>query len=206
LHAATDPRGPWTQGDADRPGTARYDGVRQHGYVTTERPASPDYLQVDEDHPLRPQDAYALSKALGEQICGALVRRSDATAASVRPSLVLTADDYPNIVPLFQKVPVAGRINCWSYVDVLDLADLVARVAEATTPGHEVIYAAQPDNPTGRPLAELVAAAYGDEAPELRPLDRDDSGGIDCTKARSMFGWNPTRSWRDSLPDLVQSV
>jgi UDP-glucose 4-epimerase len=58
------------------------------GFVTAERPWAPDYLPVDEGHPLRPQDGYALSKALGEHILDALVRRSDTTAVSVRPSLV----------------------------------------------------------------------------------------------------------------------
>jgi UDP-glucose 4-epimerase len=32
---------------------------------------------VDEEHPIRPQDPYALSKHFGEQLCDAAVRRSD---------------------------------------------------------------------------------------------------------------------------------
>jgi len=169
------------------------------GYVTAERPASPDFLPVDEDHPLRPQDAYAVSKALGESLCDALVRRSDATAVSIRPSLVLAADEYANIIPLFQKHPSLGRVNVWAYVDVLDLADLIALAAEADTPGHEVVYAAQPDNSVGLPLKELVAIAYGDDAPELRAHERADSSGISCAKARTLLGWDPSRSWRDYL-------
>jgi UDP-glucose 4-epimerase len=167
------------------------------GYVTAERPAAPDYLPIDEDHPVRPQEAYALSKALGESICDALVRRSDATAVSVRPSLVLAAADYPNIVPLFQQHPAAGRVNAWSYVDVVDLAELIALAAEATTPGHEVVYAAQPDNLTGLALQALVKEAYAGDAPELRTVEREDASGISSAKARSLFGWAPSRSWRD---------
>jgi UDP-glucose 4-epimerase len=167
------------------------------GYVTAERPAAPDYLPVDEEHPVRPQEAYALSKVLGESICDALVRRSDVSAVSIRPSLVLGPEDYPNIVPMFQQHPTAGRVNVWSYVDVVDLAELVALAVEASTPGHELVYAAQPDNYVGRPLKELVDAAYGDDAPELRKLERDDSSGITSAKAHSLFGWQPARSWRD---------
>src|ERR1700712_4357878 len=55
------------------------------GFVTAERPFTPDYLPVDENHPIRPQDGYALSKYVSEVICDALVRRANATAVSVRP-------------------------------------------------------------------------------------------------------------------------
>ncbi len=169
------------------------------GHITAERPVDPDYLPLDEAHPARPQDAYALSKSVGESICDALVRRCDATAVSIRPSLVLAADDYANFVPLLRKRPAVGRFNCWSYVDVDDLADLIRLAAEADTPGHEVVYAAQPDNLAGLPLAELVELGWGADRPELRPINRDDAAGISCAKARELFGWSPTRSWRDRV-------
>ena len=170
------------------------------GFVTAERPFVPDYLPVDEDHPLRPQDGYALSKFVGEQICDALVRRADVAAVSVRPSLVLTEDDYATFVPRLQRAPLRPFPNQWSYVDADDLADLVVRAAAATTTGHEVVYAASPDNLLGAPLADLVAAAYGADAPPLRELARPDAGGIAIERARQLFGWDPERSWRDVVP------
>jgi nucleoside-diphosphate-sugar epimerase len=112
---------------------------------------------------------------------------------------VLDQADYANIVPLFQKRPALGRVNCWSYVDVVDLATLIALATEASTTGHEVVYAAQPDNITGRPLSELVELAYGDRPPEMRAVARDDASGINCARARELFGWTPTTSWRDRL-------
>jgi UDP-glucose 4-epimerase len=169
------------------------------GYVTAERPVNPDYLPVDEAHPARPQDAYALSKSVGESICDALVRRCDATAVSIRPSLVLAADDYTDFASLVRKRPAVGRFNCWSYVDVEDLADLIRLAVETDTPGHEVVYAAQPDNLVGMPLAELVELGYGADAPELRPVDRPDAAGISSGKAQRLFGWSPARSWRDRV-------
>jgi UDP-glucose 4-epimerase len=170
------------------------------GFVTAERPFVPDYLPVDEEHPLRPQDGYALSKAMSEWICDALVRRADVTAVSVRPSLVITADTYATIVPWMQGMGARPFPNQWSYVDADDLADLVLRVATADTSGHEVVYAAQPDNLLGRPLADTLREAYGESAPPLRELSRPDAGGISIDKARELFGWDPQRSWRDHVP------
>ena len=61
----------------------------------------------------------------------------------------------------------------------------------ADTAGHEVVYAAQPDNLRGEPLADLVRAAYGDHAPPIHELERPDAGAISIAKARRLFGWEP---------------
>jgi len=58
------------------------------GWFFAERHFLPDYLPVDEEHPLRPQDPYATSKVFGEQLMDAAVRRSDIRCSSVRPSWV----------------------------------------------------------------------------------------------------------------------
>ena len=65
------------------------------------------------------------------------------------------------------------------------------RAAVTATPGHEVVYAAQPDNVLGEPLADLVAQAYGKDAPPVRELERPDSGALSVAKARRLFGWEP---------------
>ena len=44
------------------------------GFFFPERPFLPDYVPVDEDHPIRPQDPYALSKYFGELLMDAAVR------------------------------------------------------------------------------------------------------------------------------------
>jgi nucleoside-diphosphate-sugar epimerase len=169
------------------------------GFVTPERPFLPDYLPVDEAHLVRPQDAYALSKSVSEHIIDALVRRADVTAVSVRASLVFTPDMYRDFLTALQAAPLPPIPNQWSYVDVRDLADLILAAAAAATAGHEVVYAAQPDNLMGLPLAEMLTQVYGQDAPPLRSLDRPDASGIRIAKARAMFGWSPKRSWRDEL-------
>jgi len=169
------------------------------GFVTAIRPTLPDYLPVDEEHALRPQDAYALSKATGEHICDALVRRSDTTAVSIRPSFVLAPGDYSHTIPALQSRRGSRSFNYWSYVDTEDLAELIRLAAESGTPGHEVIYAAQPDNFMGVALADLLVESYGEQAPPLRAVRRPDASGINIAKAEKLFGWAPTRSWRDRI-------
>jgi UDP-glucose 4-epimerase len=169
------------------------------GFVSAERPWLPHYLPVDESHPVLPQDAYGLSKAVGESIVAALVRRTDSTAVSIRPTLVLTAAECREYQPLVAADLQNGSFNQWAYVDTEDLGDLIALAAAADTPGHEVVYAAQPDNLTGRPLADIVRDFYGDAAPPLRDLPRPDASAISSAKATALFGWEPKRSWRDHV-------
>jgi nucleoside-diphosphate-sugar epimerase len=169
------------------------------GFVTAERAWVPEYVPVDEEHPIRPQDAYAVSKYVGEVICDALVRRSNASVVSVRPSFVATERDYAGFLGVLRSGPARPFPNIWSYVDADDLAALILLATTAATVGHEIVYAAQPDNFLGRPLAELLAEAYGADAPPLRRTSRPDAGGIEIAKARRLFGWDPRRSWRDHV-------
>ncbi len=127
------------------------------------------------------------------------MRRSDTSAVSIRPSFVLAPGDYGHAIPALQARRGARSFNYWSYIDTGDPAELIRLAAEADTPDHEVVYAAQPDNVMGAPLADLVAESYGDGAPPLRPLRRPDASGIDTAKAERIFGWVPRCSWRDRM-------
>jgi nucleoside-diphosphate-sugar epimerase len=171
------------------------------GYFFPERPFLPDYAPVDEAHPARPQDPYALSKLFGEQLMDAAVRRADITGVSIRPSWVQWEGNYArNLSPALSDPEGSPSASLWSYIDAYDLADALRLAAEAATPGHEVVYIASPDNHANRPLAELVRHHHGDEI-ELRALDREDASGISIAKARELLGYAPSRSWRDYLTE-----
>lgn len=170
------------------------------GFFFPERPFLPDYVPVDEAHPVRPQDPYALSKHFGEQLLDAAVRRSDIRSLSLRPSWVQWEGNYERNLGPQVRDPSVLSPNFWSYIDVYDLADAIRLAVESDIEGHEVLYIASPDNCTGRPFAELVRTYYGDQV-EVRPVEREDASGIDCRKARELLGWRPTRSWRDYLDD-----
>ena len=168
------------------------------GFFFPERPVLPAYVPVDEDHPVAPQDPYALSKHFGEQLMDAAVRRSDLRCTSIRPSWVQTADNYArNLGPMLRDRNETSA-GIWSYIDVEDLADAIVLAVTTDLPGHEVFYIASPDNVGGRDLAAAVRAHYGD-AIEVRPLARPDASGISCAKAERLLGYRPTRSWRDHL-------
>jgi nucleoside-diphosphate-sugar epimerase len=186
---------------AVRFGVPRFVNVSSESIVGNffpERPFLPDYLPMDEEHPLYPQDPYALSKAFGEQLMDAAVRRSDLRAISIRPSTVHNEDNYESNLGKQVRDPSNLSANFWSYIDVDDLADALLLAAESDLPGHEVFYIAAADNAGGHDFAAMLHRYYGDRIP-LRPLDRVDASGISTEKARRLLGWTPKRSWRDHL-------
>jgi nucleoside-diphosphate-sugar epimerase len=170
------------------------------GNIFAERPFLFDYAPVDEEHPLHPQDPYALSKAFGEQLMDAAVRRSDIRAISIRPATVHNDDNYAVNLGAQLREPSQPSANLWSYIDVDDLADALVLAAESDLPGHEVFYIASPDNARGADFAALLREHHGDRI-ELRDLDRVDASGISIAKARRLLGYSPTRSWRDHLDE-----
>ena len=176
------------------------------GFVYALRPFSPEYLPIDEEHPVRPQDAYATSKWFGELLCERAVERADIRCTSIRPSWVQDESSYErNLGPIVRDPSVLIGNYC-SYIDVQDLCDAVVLAIETDLPGHEVFYIASPDTIGGHPLAETVRTHYGGEGIELRPTAREDASAVSSEKAQRLLGWTPTRSWRDYLDEQGRSL
>jgi nucleoside-diphosphate-sugar epimerase len=170
------------------------------GFFFAEREFLPDYLPIDEEHPARPQDPYAMGKYVSERLMEGAVRRSDVRCISIRPSWVQHQGNYQrNLGPVVrERALTAPNFGC--YVDADDLAEAIRLAVESDLPGHEVMYAAAADNAAGVPLGEGVRRLYGDRI-ELRldGLAREDASAISCARAERLLGWRPERSWRDYL-------
>jgi UDP-glucose 4-epimerase len=170
------------------------------GFFFPERPFLPDYLQVDEEHPIRPQDPYATAKHFSELLMDGAIRRSDIRPISIGPCWVQHEGNYErNLGPWVRALPQDLSPNFLSYIDVYDLADATVLAVESDLPGHEVFYIASPDTVGNRPLEEVVRQYYGDEIEIRRPLPREDASYISIEKARRMLGYDPKRSWSEYL-------
>lgn len=169
------------------------------GVHYAERRFLPEYLPIDEEHPVRPQDPYGLSKMFGEQLCDAAVQRSDLRCISLRPCWVQDGDTYAtDLGPLVRAGSLPG-VAGWPYVDALDLADAIRLAIESGLTGHEVLFLAAPDTIGGRDLHDAWRTANPHAPTELRPVPRPDASGIDSSRAERLLGWRATRTWRDYL-------
>jgi nucleoside-diphosphate-sugar epimerase len=176
------------------------------GFIFAERPFLPEYLPLDEAHPVHPQDPYALAKLFGERLCDAAAARSELRCISIRPTWVQNADTYHrNLGPFFADRAKAS-VTGWSYIDADDLAEAIRLAVESDISGHEVFYIAAEDTIAGRDLHTAWRTAYPDSTTRLCDVSRSDASGIDTTKARTLLGWRPTRSWRDYLTEDGQQL
>ncbi|TYL40609.1 NAD(P)-dependent oxidoreductase [Natronococcus pandeyae] len=172
-----------------------------YGFFFAEETPLPDELPVTEDHALRPEDPYGLSKVVTEEIGKTVARRDGVPVASVRPSWIQFPGDYPCRDDEYVGDLAAGAGNFWSYVDIRDVVDAVEAALLADFAGHEAFNCVGPDNALGRPLRNLVREHYGG-LPEDCAVEGD-AAAYSTAKAEDVLGWEPARSWREAADESV---
>jgi UDP-glucose 4-epimerase len=172
-----------------------------YGFFFAEETPVPEALPITEDHPRRPEDDYGLSKVVTEEIGKTVARRDGITVASLRPTWIQAPGEYRCREADYVGDLAAGAGNYWSYVDVRDVAEMVAAALTADIEGHEAFNCAGPDNALGRPLVELIDEHYG-RVPEACAVEGDASA-YTTRKAAERLGWEPARSWREAADEQV---
>jgi nucleoside-diphosphate-sugar epimerase len=172
-----------------------------YGFPFAERPSLPDALPITEQHAARPEDPYGTSKVVGEELAAMVTRRYDVPVVSIRSSWIQYPGAYNCLAN--QDDLAAGVGNFWSYVDVRDVASLVAIAIEAEFDTHEVFHAAAADNYMDQPTTDLVEA-YFDDLPATCSLDGDQAA-LSTAKARELLGWEPDHSWREAAGESVEA-
>jgi nucleoside-diphosphate-sugar epimerase len=161
--------------------------------------ARPDYLPIDENHPLRPQESYGLSKKVGESIAECLGAQWDMTTIVIRPSWIVQPEDYTRNTRIREGLsfPI-DRFGLFAYIDVRDLADAYVRCLDAPIQGHETMFVCADDSTALVPLATLlpqIDPGVVARASRIQGL----ASGISNAKAKRLLGWKPQRSWREEI-------
>ncbi|MDR1392901.1 MAG: NAD(P)-dependent oxidoreductase [Bifidobacteriaceae bacterium] len=171
------------------------------GNRISDRPFEVEYLPIDEDHPLRPEDSYGTSKLLGEELLRAWVRAYKGRAVALR----LMGIDYPfrnpdhyGEVPESDPTHVGGPVyTTFQYVDARDVAEAV--ILSIETPGldeFEAFYITT-DTIYQENTADLAARVWPDIA-EMAGAIEGTAGIITDAKARRKLGYTPQYSWRNA--------
>ncbi len=154
----------------------------------------PAYVPVDEDHPMRPESAYSLSKDLGEEMARQMQRwNPDTTFVGLRLSNVMEPDDYENF-PGWQDNPSFRQWNLWGYIDARDCAQAVRKALHVDFVGADHFIIANADTVMEKTSAELVAEIYPD-VPVNGTLEPHQTL-LSIEKARNVLGYEPEFSWR----------
>lgn len=165
------------------------------GWAYSDGDFMPDYLPIDEEHPLRPKDVYGLSKKIGETIAHSYGSKGLETVV-IRPSGVVTPEALEEIGQQGGRKPAGFRE--YSYIDARDLAVAYRLALERPIPSRTVLFIVADDSTVAEPLCDLL--------PRLEPRVGDKARGLTGTRsvfsnerAKEVLGWRPAHTWRSSV-------
>ena len=152
----------------------------------------PDYLPIDEEHPLRPEDPYGLSKEIGETIARSYALKGLETV-SLRPSGVVTPEELEEMTRNGGREP--SGFQAYSYVDARDVAAAFRLALEKTIAPGSVMFVVADDSTIAEPLCDYYSRIMPDIGEKARTLTGND-GAYANRRAKEVLGWRPQYSWR----------
>ncbi|MEK9285543.1 NAD(P)-dependent oxidoreductase [Bradyrhizobium sp. ISRA442] len=186
-------------------------------YVSAYVYGQPIEQPIKEDHPLVPNNPYALSKVLAEAACEFYARVHSLPVTVVRPFNIYGAGQDPHfLIPtILRQVLWADEISVQDlaprrdYLYIGDLLELLETTPLAP-PGYNVYNAG-----TGVSLsvADVIAAAQA-EAGTSKPVRSDQTRRAQeigdtracIEKARTELGWTPRHGFRDGIRIVIGTM
>lgn len=176
-------------------------GIRRIVYASSAQvygfaQAAPAYVPVDEEHPLRPCNSYALAKVAAEQAAEYFVQHFGLNILSFRFMGVRMPSEIAAEIDEMAANPASGAWLLWTRTDARDAA-LACRLAieAAEVPSG-------PYNITGprvvldQPARELVSTHFG--ASTQWPALSGTFSPMSIARAEAAFGYAPRYVWSQS--------
>jgi nucleoside-diphosphate-sugar epimerase len=201
---------------------ARLEGIRRVVYGCSESSTGfgihhvkllPEYLPIDEEHPVWPHESYSLSKHIGERIGANYAKAFGMEVISLRYVWVWTRRCEEAARGIAQRASEGIRPNeingFGAYIAVRDVARACAASVAYQFPDNgdvpfEAFFLAAADTFLPVPTLDVVKANYGRLPPVRDPAYFEANPHIsvfDLRKAERLLGWKPIFSWRD-IDDL----
>ena len=170
------------------------------GFAFMSNHMAPEYMPIDEKHPLRPQDPYGLSKVICEQICRTYSARHGIRTVCLREPWIWVPEGKER--EMYRKLVAQHHQwsnNLWAFVHVHDAARAHRLAVEKNlTSLHEVFFISAKDNWTGIDSRSLLKTYF----PEVKTIAGDFSGAasfLSYHKATMALGYEPKHTVHDIL-------
>jgi nucleoside-diphosphate-sugar epimerase len=175
-----------------------------YGIYFALHPFAPDYLPLDEKHPVKPQDLYALSKVLCEETAAAYTRRSGMTTVCLRLTSVvdLTGGSHRRWWRNSLTSDNDRRNDFWTYIEARDAARAFRLAIENAPEGTSAnLIIANRDSFTLHDIRHLIRKHFPALADQVAHLDPHASA-YDTRLAEQHIGFVARNSWREH-PDFA---
>ena len=162
----------------------------------------PVYVPVDEAHPLRPLNPYALAKIANEQAAEYFVANYGMCVLSFRIMAVRAPAQLRPEIEQLARSPETGTFLLWTRGDARDCARACRLAVETPNiaPGAynitgSIVLTETPD--------ELVRRYFGDRT-EIRGSLLEHNSILSCAKAEKAFNYRPIYRWSltESFPEV----
>ena len=159
------------------------------------REVVPDYLPIDENHPVGAQEAYGLSKIACEAIAQSYTAKCGMETVVLRPPWIVSPEELQSLHETGGVTPT--QFGLFHYVDARDLAEAFRLAIECPLDGCHVLFTGAGESCVDEPLCTLyprLVPAIGDMASGLIGV----RSSVSIERGRRVLGWTPKRSWRRS--------
>ncbi|MEL6915355.1 MAG: NAD(P)-dependent oxidoreductase [Pseudomonadota bacterium] len=167
-----------------------------YGICFADGERKPDYLPIDEEHPVVPEDSYAMSKVVNEVTARSFQRRSGADIYGLRINNVIEPHEYARDFPSYMAEPALRRRNIFAYIDARDLGHMVECCLRTDGLGYQIFNVSNDDHSVAAPTSELRARFYG--GVPAAPMEERETF-YSNRKARKLVGFAPAHDWRSEL-------
>lgn len=156
----------------------------------------PQYLPIDEKHPLRPTEFYSLSKRVAEMIGRSFADRDKLEVVALRPSKVVVPHEWRELQARGSDV---RNFHLWAYVEPEDVAQACYLALAVKDISYDVFFISAADSLCSRPTLEMVEGMLG-KLPEIRKpevYEQNPYASVyDTSHASEILGYEPKSDWR----------
>lgn len=175
------------------------------GYPFATELVQPDYFPIDEAHRACPQEAYGLSKWVGEEIVQAAVERGEFSALSLRMPWIQSSATFARDIGARRDTDDAAR-DLWAYLDIRDATDAFVQALNLPITGHKRVFLSAADTYNTIATADLVSRYFpavpwrlADGQQSIQTDEAKFVSLIDLRPARDLLNFTPQCSWRDYI-------
>ncbi|PIB25598.1 nucleoside-diphosphate-sugar epimerase [Amylibacter kogurei] len=164
-----------------------------YGICFADGDRKPEYLPIDENHPVIPEDSYAMSKVANEVSARSFQRRSGYDIYGLRINNVIEPHEYKENFPEYIANPSVRRRNIFAYIDARDLGQMVQQCLVTDGLGFEIFNVSNDDHSVDKTTKELIAEYY--QGVPVGDMDENETFYSNA-KAKTLLGFKPEHNWR----------
>lgn len=167
------------------------------GLTYAPRPLSPQYVPIDEEHPVELLDAYALAKWVDEQTCRSVHLRTGMCVFVLRFHWVAPPGAAAERARVAAASPERFAHELWGWVDARDAARAVQLALDSSGPGFGIANVTAADSLAPASTRALVRRFH--PSTTIRRGLRGVDSAWSIERARQLIGYEPRFSWREAV-------